>query len=63
MPVTPPSSSQSSDSEGGASPRHTPPNSPVKQVLVARAAGYRCHPAAAIYSQPVSLCLCPYLSL
>lgn len=53
MPMTPPSSNQSSDSEGGASPRHTPPTSPIRQVLVARASGYKYNPATAIYSQPV----------
>ena len=53
MPITPPSSNQSSDSEGGTSPRQTPPNSPIRQVLVARATGYKYNPATAIYSQPV----------
>ncbi|KAF6036414.1 CREB3L1 [Bugula neritina] len=53
MPITPPSSNQSSDSEGGTSPRTTPPNSPIRQVLVARATGYRYNPATAIYSQPI----------
>ncbi|XP_067951140.1 cyclic AMP-responsive element-binding protein 3-like protein 1 [Watersipora subatra] len=49
MPITPPSSNQSSDSEGAVSP----PTSPVRQVLVARATGYRYNPATAMYSQPI----------
>ena len=59
LPLTPPSSTQNSDSEGGgASPQQSPPSSPVRQVLVARAGGtgaYRYNPATAIYSQPVCI--------
>lgn len=55
LPMTPPSSSHSSDSEGSCSPRHSPPCSPVRQVLVARAGSARPYNAAtALYSQPVS---------